>query len=307
MKWTSWWLRGALLLVLILCAAQLWLLQRMHAEMERLSARLIPQGELRYQAMWPFLWGEARIWGLSFQPEGLLQLSMRTPPGYRVTLRELRIEDWRLGPNGELEFLRGRLRGLSLPIADAGTATRPARARLPTLAELGFSALDMDVAFTAQYLVAADLAVISIDSDSNVWGQARASLHLEGGPAAFLRSQDQVLLRKLHVDLLDHERLQQLKLSAARAAGVSSKAWTQTLAGGLQRRAQLERWDWTADSLAAMGQAIREPRSIQLTLDPPGRFLARDLRLHKVANWSRVLGFQLQASAPSARDDADAP
>ncbi|MGQ0528241.1 MAG: hypothetical protein ACT4PG_00185 [Panacagrimonas sp.] len=310
MKWTSWWLRAVLLLLLIVSAAQLWLLQRMHTEMERLSARLIPQGELRYQAMWPFLWGEARVWGLSFQPEGLLKLSMRTPPGFRVTVRELRIEDWRLGAHGELEFLRGRLRGLRFPIADANAAgtssTRLARARLPTLAELGFPVLELDVRFTSQYLRAADLAVISIDSRSNVWGQAQASVHLQGTPAAFLRSQDQLLLRKLQIDLPDHLRLHQLKQSAARAQGVSTRAGSPALALGLQQRARTERWDWSPGSLSAMQQALRESRSLQITLAPPDDFLLRDLRMHKAANWSRELGFGLRAPAPPEADDADA-
>ena len=300
MKWRTLLWRSLLVLVVLAGLAQAWLVQRVCSEMDRLTARLIPQGELRYDWLWPFPWGELRIWGLSFQPEGLLKLSMQTPEGFRVSVRELRIEDWRLDANRHIEFVRGSLRGVHLPVSaipDVPSA-RVLRARLPTLAELGFSALEMDAAFTAQYLGAADVAVLSIDSHSNVWGAARASLRLEGNTTAFARSQDQLLLRKLRVDFHDHAQLQQLRRLAAQRAGLSNRVWAKALGAGLQQRARSERWDWTSGSLAAMQRAIREPRSVQITLEPPGKFPMRDLRMHKPKDWSRVLGFRVASTAP---------
>ena len=300
--------RGAFVLTLLAAIVQAWLLQRAYAEMDRLVARLVPQGELRFEGLWPFLWGEVRIWGLSFQPEGLLKISMQTPTGFRVSVRELRIARWRLDENRQIEFVKGSLRGLHVPLdpGAAAPAARAVRARLPTPAELGFSALEMELDFTARYLGAADMAVLDADGRSNVWGKVRASVQLEGNAAAFARSQDQLLLRKLRVDFPDHQQLLQLKQLAARRAALSNAAWAQGLGAGLQQRARTERWDWTAGSLDALQRAIKESRSVRITLQPPGSFPARNLRLVKPAQWSRELGFRLRAPAPPGVGDAGA-
>lgn len=287
-------------LVLALAAAllQAYLVKRTQEELGRLAARLVPHGELRYERLWPLPWGAGRIWGLSFQPEGLLQLSLQTPPGLRVHARELQVHRVRLDAGGLIERVEGRLISVEIPVAPLPAAeTRGsdlARQHWPSLHELGFERIALDVDFRVQYLAQADLAVIELDATGAGLGRARANLQLEGSPHQFQRIQDQIRLRSLDLSFVDEGLLGRYKATAAVRARLAPADWERATILALDRRMRTERWRWDGDSVNALFALIREPRSLRLRIDPRCDVLLRDVRRYPYSAWADRLGFVLR-------------
>lgn len=288
-----------ILLALIVLAglAQYWLVERSHEVAGRIKARLIPYGELRYERLWPNLWGTGRVWGLSFQPEGLLRLNLQTPPGFRVHAQELRIEALLRSDDGGVEQLRGQLLGIEIPVSahlsPTGTAGGPAQAPLPTLHELGYSSLRLDLAFSIRHIAEAQLAVVRLDASGAGLGRARFSAQLEGGPEIFDRAPDQILLRKAGLEFADGGLLSRLKQVAAARSDVSLAVWEQAMIGRIDRLQSAGRWRWDQETLLALRQAIREPGYWRADIDPPDKVFLRNIRLYPTGDWPRQLGFTL--------------
>ena len=293
--------RTGLVLALSAALLQIYLVKRTHEEMDRLAARLVPHGELRYERIWPLPWGAGRIWGLSFQPEGLLQLSLQTPPGLRIDARELRVDRVRLDAQGLIEHLEGRLIGVEIPVAPRPAPNSRdadlARQNWPSLHELGVEQLEFDLQFRVHYLAQADLAVIEFDAAGAGLGRARMNLQLEGSPHQFQRIQDQIRLRRLDLDFVDEGLLGRYKSAAVARARLDPATWERATIQALDRRMRAEQWRWDEDSRASLFGLIREPRSLRLRIDPRCDVLLRDVRRYPYSAWAGRLGFALNATA----------
>lgn len=288
---------------------QAYLVGRIHEEMDGLAARLVPHGELRYERLWPWPWGAGRIWGLSFQPEGLLQLSLQTLPGLRIDARELRVDRLRLDAQGMIERLEGRLIGVEIPVvpmpAPLARGADLAQQHWPSLHELGLERLVLDVDFRVQYLAQADLAVIQLDASGAGLGRARLNLQLEGSPHQFHRIQDQIRLRRLDLSFADEGLLGRYKTSAAARARLAPADWERATIQALERRMRAEHWRWDADSRDALFGLIRQPRNLRARIDPDCDVLLRDVRRYPYAAWADRLGFSLRATVESERKPQD--
>lgn len=286
-----------LLLAILAGLAQYALVRATQDYVAALQVRLIPQGELRYERLWPFLWGGARVWGLSFQPEGLLRLSLQLPEGFRTDVGELRIEHLALDAGGRIEQLSGRLVDVSLPLDGIRSAPPPPTDPLlqlkPNLADLGYNELRFDADFELRYIAEADLALLRVEARSAGLGRLQLRAQLEGSPPVFARAQDQIRVRRIDVDFHDDGLLRGYKALAAQRAQLSERDWARAVIDGLKRRAAAERWSWDARNLAALGQAIRHPAHVRAGIRPPGEVFLRNLRLYRVADWPRLLGFAI--------------
>lgn len=296
--------RTGLVLALAAVLLQVYLVKRTHQEMDRLAARLVPHGELRYERLWPLPWGAGRIWGLSFQPEGLLQLSLQTPPGLRINARELRVDRLRLDAQGLIERLEGRLIGVEIPVAPLpapnARSSDLARQTWPNLHELGVERLALDIDFRVQYLAQADLAMIELDGTAAGLGHARMNLQLEGSPHQFQRIQDQIQLRRLEFSFLDGGLLRRYKAAAAARAGLALADWERSTVQAVDRRMRAEQWRWDEASQASLYGLIREPSSLSVRFDPRCDVLLRDVRLYPYSAWAERLGFVLRVPAETA-------
>lgn len=286
---------GAVLavLALILAGAAQWaLVRRAHDVAAGLIARLVPYGDLRYERLWPWPWGAGHAWNLGFEPQGLLRLNLRAPPGMRVEARELVIHELRSGAHGQFERLRGRLLGVRVPLAP------PSDAAWPTLSELGYSALVFDLDFDLRYVAAQHTAHLRLDARARDLGQARLDAQLEGTPQQFDRAPDQVLVRGLELQLTDGQVLARLKALAAERAGLQPAAWEASMIRQLDRRTA--KWKWDAATVEQARRAIRDPRRLHLRMRPPGPVLLRSIRLYPMADWPPLLGFSIVSGGAQA-------
>lgn len=295
MKLGSFMWRTGLGLAISAGAAQYWLVQRTHEEVARFIARLVPHGELRYEKLFPFPWGAGRAWGVSFQPEGMLSLSLQTPPGLRIQVRELRIHSLRRGADGMIEHLDGRLIGVQVPVAQrraaAPSGPNPATHAKPTLYDLGYQRLAFDLDFRIQYVSQASLAMVQLNAAGPDLGRAYLSAQLEGSPRTFERTQDQILVRKVELEFADAGLLARYKDVAAARARLSRPAWEAAMVEALQRRAAAERWKWDEATALAVRAAIRESGYFHALIDPPSDVALRNVRLYPVGDWPPLLGF----------------
>lgn len=286
---------AGLLGLLLAGAGQWWLVQRTQDEVARWVARLVPQGELRYERLWPFPWGAGRAWGLSFQPEGMLRLTLQTAPGFRIQARELRVEEFRRSAAGRVERVRGTLRGVSIPVQER-RGRLPDTADLtrippPTLFDMGYSALEMDLAFDLKYVAEANLALLSVNLAGDQIGHAVVQAQLEGTPQIFDRAPDQILVRKLVLEFEDAGLIRRYQDVSAARARLGLPAWQNAMAEQLERRAAKEKWKWDAQTAQAVRGAIRDSDYIRATIDPPGDVILRNIRLYALADWPVLLGF----------------
>lgn len=297
---TTLWSAG-LLLAVGAGIAQYALVRETHDAVARLTARLIPHGDLRYERLWPFLWGGARVWGLSFQPEGMLSLSLRIPQGFRVQVRELRLGELQLDSRGGIRSLNGTLYGVQLPVASRPAAADPAHQPSPTLFDLGYTGLNFDADFKLEYVESASLAILNVDAHGAGLGRLQSRALLEGTLPVFERAQDQILIRKLEVSFADDGLVRRYKEVAAARAGLSLSAWEAAMIAHLDRRAAEEKWQWDAASARAVRRAIRDSRQFRARIDPPGDVALRNLRLYRVGDWPALLGFSFATADEAAR------
>lgn len=293
-------LRVVVLLALVaVVAGQWWLVRRTQDEGARWVARLVPHGELRYERLWPWPWGTGRAWGLSFQPEGLMRMSVQTPMGLRIEARELRVDELRLDAAGRLERVRGTLRGVRVPVAEQRAPVRestdPAQMPRPTLYDLGYAALEFDLAYDLRYIEEAELALARFDLDGAELGRAVIQVQLEGSPQTFDRAPDQLLVRKLELEYADQGLLARLREASAARARLGLAAWETAMTEHLERRAKREQWKWDAGTALAARQLIRDPSYFRAMIDPPGDVILRNIRLYALSDWPVLLGFSLTA------------
>ncbi|MGQ0621139.1 MAG: hypothetical protein ACT4QA_14665 [Panacagrimonas sp.] len=290
--------RGLLTLMCLAALAQYWLVGQTHEAARRIAARLIPQGDLRYEKLWPNPWGTGRVWGLSFQPEGLLRLNLQTPPGFRVRVQELRIDELRRGPSGGLERLQGRLLGVEIPVSQRGApasgATGPADVPPPTLSDLGYKTLRFDLDFSVRYIDEAGLAVVTVNAAGAEIGRANLIVQLEGTPQTFDRAADQILLRKAQLEFADGGVLSKFKDVAAARSRVSRPAWEQATIARVDFLIASGKWRWDEATAQALLRAIRESGYWRATIDPPGAVALRNIRMYKPGDWQLLLGFTLE-------------
>lgn len=287
--------RGALLLLVVAGLAQYWLVQRTQDAMAQLTARLIPHGELRYARLWPFLWGGARVWGLSFQPEGLFRVGLQATPGFRVQVRELRVQHLRQGADGQLESLAGQAFGVRLPLSDLHgiAAPGPAALPMPSPSELGYGALEFDLDFRVEYVDSANLALVELNAAGAELGQLTLDTQLEGTAGVFSRAPEQLLIRRLELQWADGGLGQRYRDVAATRARLSRGDWQRALIARLDQRARQEHWKWDAGSSAAARRVIADADFLRLRLDPPGDVVIRNMRLYAMSDWPALLGFEL--------------
>lgn len=300
MKLGSVLLRLFLVALVAVGAGQWWLVEKSHEEAKRVIARVIPYGELHYKKLWPWPWGAGRVWDLSFQPEGMSKLLFLVPDGFVVTARELRIDEYLLADDGTLDRLRGSLLGVEIPVAEvkAGPpgAADPADDPLPTLYDLGYTRVKVDLDFSVEYVHEANLAMVKVNAAGPDVGRAWLSAHLEGTPGMFSRAPDQVLVRKSSIEFADDGGLlAKLKDVAAARSHLGRPAWEQAMIGRLDQRAQAAKWQWDDASAQAVRRAIRESGYLRAEIDPPSDVVLRNIRMYKVGDWPRLLGFAFSA------------
>ncbi|TDU28146.1 hypothetical protein DFR24_2511 [Panacagrimonas perspica] len=292
--------RGFLILVVLAGLGQYWLVQRTQEEAARFIARLIPHGDLHYERLWPFPWGAGRVWGLSFRPEGGLQMALQTPMGMLIEARELRIRELRLDDAGHLARVRGTLLGVRIPIAERrapkSESPDPARIPPPTLFDLGYTEFRGDVEFDIQYVASAGLATLSFDIGAPQIGRALLTTQLEGSPEVFDRAPDQIMVRKLALEFSDQGLLTRYKDVSAGRARLSRAAWESAMIAALNARALKEGWKWSDETAAASRKVIRESGYFHAAIDPPGDIALRNIRLYPMADWPPLLGFGLSTT-----------
>lgn len=289
--------RAGLIVVAAAAVGQYWLVQRTQEAAARLAARLIPQGELRYERLWPFPWGGGRAWGLSFQPEGMLQVALQTPTGLRIEAKELRLRDLRFGDDGSIERIRGSLLDVKVPVSQRRTTVPEppdvARMPAPTLYDLGYEQLRFDVDFDIQYVPTSRLALFHFNVAGADIGHAVVSAQLEGSPQVFDRAPDQILVRKLELEFADMGLLRRFKDVSAARARLGRAAWEDAMLAHLDQRARKEGWKWDPATAHALRASVRQSDYVRIKVDPPGDVVLRNIRLYAVADWPTLLGFGL--------------
>lgn len=285
----------ALLLALVAAGVAQYLLhQRAQDEAKRVAAEFLGYGQLRYERVWANLWGTARVWNLSFEPTGFVQAALHTPFGYRARARELRIERLRLAEDGSPRLIEGSLLGVSVPVVDARSALSPAVLQglaLPSLAELGYTELALNLDFSLHFLPEAELVLLKLKAQGKNLADIVLDAQIEGDAARFRTAPDQIGLRKLRLEYTDAGLTRSLKEVMAARAKVSVPSLEQSLIAQLDRRAQAQNWKWDAATAQAVRRFIRESGQATLLLDPPGELVLRNLPLYAVGDRPPLLGF----------------
>ena len=293
-------LRRVLLILLILAAgAQYWLWTQAQDHADRVVARLIPHGELRYGRIWPFLWGGGRVWDLRFQPEGLLRVSLHSEPGAALHVEQLQIHELRFDRGGLLSAVTGRARGVRLPVSAIHgiVAAGPEHLPIPSPSELGYRDLRFDLQFRVEYAAPSQLALVHLVAEGVELGHLQIDTQLEGSPRLFARTPEQMLIRKFRLDWRDGGVLERFKDVAAARARMSRAAWEQAVIARLDERAAAEHWKWAPETVAALRRVVAPTPFLHLRLDPPGDVVLNNIRLYRMGDWPALLGFQLGTDA----------
>lgn len=289
--------RVGLIAVVAACAGQYWLVQRTHEAAARWVARLVPHGDLHYERLWPFPWGAGRVWGLSFEPAGGLQMALGTSTGLRIQARELRVDEMRRGEDGTIARLRGRLVDVRVPVAERRAQTSdspdPSRVPPPTLYDLGYTELRFDLDFDLQYLPSSNLALLRLDALGAQLGRAVLDARLQGSPRVFDRAPDQILVRRLELEFEDGGLLARFKDVSAARSRLNRTAWEAAMVEALDRRARKEGWKWSESTALAARRVVRDSSYFHALIDPPGDVALRNIRLYPIADWPALLGFGL--------------
>lgn len=301
-------LRALVPVLLIAALAQAWLVQRSHEAARALRERVVPYGDLHYETLWLQPWGAGHVWGLSFQPEGLLSLNFGTPPGYRLSAEELRFARPRRDEQGRIEELRGELRGLRIPVPAAPVPAidprKPAAAQVPNLADLGLASLVIDLRFRLRRAPEQELALLHLELSGAGLGRAVIHAQLEATDEVLLRAPDHLRLRRLRLEYADAALLQQLKAGAAARSGLTVPAWEKEISRRVAQLRSSRAWDWDIATAEALQSMIAAPLQGRIELDPPGGVPIRELRRYRTGEWPQRLGLRL---VPVAAGEAAAP
>lgn len=304
MKARSIALRALVPVLLIAAVAQAWLVQRSHEVARALRERVVPYGDLHYETLWLQPWGAGHVWGLSFQPEGLLSLNFGTPPGYRLTAEELRFARPRWDEQGRIDELRGELLGLQIPVGPVRIAGSDPRARaaaqLPDLADLGLASLVVDLRFRLRRAPEQDLALLHLELSSAGLGRAVIHAHLDATDAVLQRAPDHIRLRRLRLEYADAALLERLKAGAAARSGMTVPDWEKAMTRRVAQLRSSRAWDWDAAMAEALQAMIATPLRGRIELDPPGGVPIRELRRYRAGEWPQRLGLRLIPVAADA-------
>lgn len=286
--------RALLLMLVAAGVAQYLLYQRAQDEAKRVAAQFLGYGQLRYERVWANLWGTARASNLSFEPTGFTQAMLHTPLGYRASARELRIERLRLNEDGGARLIEGSLLGISVPVVDARSALSPAAfagLALPSLAEMGYTELALDIDFSLRFLPEAELVLLKLKARGRNLADIVLDAQIEGDGVRFRTAPDQIGLRKLRLEYTDTGLTRSLKDVMAARSRVSVPSLEQSLIAQLDQRAKEQNWKWDAATAQAVRRFIRESGQATVLLDPPGQLVLRNLPLYAVGDRPQLLGF----------------
>ncbi len=289
------------MLALFICLglAQWWLVGKAHEEVDKLSARLVPHGKLRYERLWPYLWGGGLVWGLSFESDGMLGLSLQIPQGSSAKARRIEVRKISRDKEGQVDFVHFLIEDLQFPVPKTHAATPkstdPARHPLPTLFDLGYDAIRMNVELEIRFIPEVSVAVLKINADVHEVGKILATAQLEGSRAVFAKAQDQIVIRELTIDYADRGLLARGKEVAVARAKLSPNVWAKAIDTRLDTLRKQGKWKWDRESDEALRSLLRQPQGLLVRIDPPSDVRLRNIRLYPAADWPTLLGFSLQA------------
>lgn len=289
-------LRASLLAVIALGLAQWWLLREAELATQRLAYQWQAYGQLRYDKLWVNLWGTGYLRGVTLQPSGLTQALLGTPLDYRLSAREVRIDDIDLADDGSLERIRLRVIDLNLPMSD-GYRLR-GRDVPPALSALGYDSLQLQARLDLRSVPESRLLLLAGELDGADSARLRFDLQLDASAAQLAGAPDQVGLRKLQLDYRDRGLMNRYLEQRATELGIAREDAPEALVQLLDQRARRERWRWDAASAEALRAFIREPQACSVLLDPPAEVILRNLNLYAVADWPPLLGFRFRLQPP---------
>ncbi|MGB0955713.1 MAG: hypothetical protein ACPGZP_06885 [Panacagrimonas sp.] len=287
------WLLSLSLLLVALGLVEFWLVQRAHQAMRELRTSLVAHGELRYQRLWPWLWGAGRVEGLSFEPAGLLQSQTGLPQGYRIQIEKLTVERIDPGWIGDSVAVRGRMLGLKLPLIEP--ADSPAPDRPPILTELGYQQWVFDFDYQARYLPAAKMWVLQLEGFGDDFVSLSASLTLGGDLALLQNAPDQIRLARLALSVEDAGLWDRYR-AVSEQRGFDQAALADYWNQHIERLPDAQGWD--AQRRNALHAVIDEQRGFEVVLEPPGEMLLRNLRLSPFHTWPKGFGLTLKQKGP---------
>lgn len=285
-----------------------WTLQR-HADAEQrlhiLAAQLEPIGRLDYGRLWVWPWsgGHLDAAQLALTPAAAEQLGL--PAGSllsaeRVELLAYRGEDPRIP---ELAKLRWQKLHWPLPASgDVAGRAEPLRA-LARLRELGPAQLHIDGELELAYQTAE--RSLRMDWRLRLPGQADLRLQgsLRGGPELFEGRLEAMELGRLDLVYRDRGLQQALHRTPTLAPLFDAAQPEHGLAAEVSAASERLGLRWSEEQWSVLEDFLRQPDSLWLRLDPPGRLRPRDFALYAPADWLPLMGLEL-APAPA---EATAP
>ena len=280
-----------------------WTMQR-HAEAELrlhvLAAQLEPLGRFDFDRLWVWPWGGGYVEParLALSPAAADRIGL--PAGsllraQRVELRDYRARDGRIPDAVQLRWQD--LRWPLPAVGDVAARAAPLRA-LARLRELGPSQLRIDGDLDLLYQPEA--RSLRMDWQLRLPGQAdlRMQWSLRGGPELFDGRIDEVELARLDLVYRDRGLQQALRQTPTLAPLFDGAEPERSLSAAVEDASATLGLRWTGEQWSQLDGFLRQPESLWLRLDPPGRLRLGDLALYAPADRLSAPGLEL-APAPA--------
>ena len=282
-----------------------WTLQR-HADAEQrlqvLAAQLEPlgrfdRGRLR---VWP--WGGGHLEGAQLALSSTAAERLGLPAGSALVVERIELIDHRAHDPRVPEVLQLRWQDLRWPLPTAGDVAGGAEAlrALAGLRELGASQLHIDGDLDLAY----QPGERSLRMDWRLRVPGRADLRLQwslrGGPELFEGRLDGLELGRLDLVYRDRGLRQALQQTPTLAPLFDAAEPEHGLSAAAEAASERRGLRWSEAQWSVLDGFLRQPDSLWLRLDPPGRLRVRDLALYAPADRLALLGLELAPAPPES-------
>ena len=290
-------------LAVVTAGGVVWTMQR-HADAELrlrvLIAQLEPLGRFDYDRLRVWPWGRGHLDAPRIVLAPAAADALGLPAGSLLAAERIDLIDYRGHDDRTPEAVRLRWLDLRWPLPAPGDVRGSCEAlrALARLRELGPSQLRIDGELDLAYRP--EEGSLRADWQLRLPGQAdiRMQWSLRGGPERFEGRLDDLELARFDLVYRDRGLQQILRRTPTLAPLFDAASPEGSLSAAVEAAGTRRGLRWSEAQWTALDSFLRQPDTLWLRLDPPGRLRLRDLALYAPADRLALLGLEL-APAPA--------
>lgn len=267
--------------------------ERAEFRLRVLAAQLEPLGQLDYQGLRAWPWGQGEVSQLRLRLSAPAAAWLGLDAGDSLGAERVELLEYREHDPRTPAALRLRWSGLHwpLPAARAEGGGPP----LSRLRELGLRELRCDGELDLRYRLDDQVLRLRLRTRAVQLAEATLELSLRGGAELFLGQFRELELSRARLDYRDLGLLALIRQAPGLHHLVDDLDPEAGWSARFERLSADQGLRWGADDARRLREFLREPLSLRLMLDPPGRLQLRNLPLYRRADLPQVLGLSVPA------------